>query len=262
MESDANGVDKEMKTPTPFGLAAMDLNWLFSSNQEKPMVTIKCETSQTFTVLKPILIKHSKFFEKCLRNPCKESESLTVELPEVRPSLVMLYLTLATRQALGNGASTDTLVNINDFAHPGSIESHVRFYQLCDYLQNEELAKGTHKMLVDFIKSQKTSNVERNVLNFFAAYSDTFAILEQGHAIQARIRRVLVKSFCSAVSPPIFFEHCDNLKQNPDFLLEVTKQYALNSMWKIPTYRSAAEQIKTQRILVDDESEPEREPED
>ncbi|EQB49623.1 hypothetical protein CGLO_11021 [Colletotrichum gloeosporioides Cg-14] len=250
MESNANSVvdddanknesnsDDGNEVPASFGVAAVDLTWLFSSDEKKPMVSIKCGNMETlgvsaFTVLKPILTKHSQFFDKCLRNPCKESESLIIELPEVLPSNMMLYLTLTTRQALMNCASAETL--------------------------NEGLAKSTRKMFVDYLKTQRKVRTESNCPEIFRAYADTFEILKQGHVVQDKLRRVLVKSFCFKINAPNFFKYCDALKEYPDFHFEVAKQYALNSMWNDPVHKTAAVKIKTQRMSIDDESEPEPE---
>ncbi|KAF3800964.1 hypothetical protein GCG54_00010238 [Colletotrichum gloeosporioides] len=276
MESNANSVvdddanknesnsDDGNEVPASFGVAAVDLTWLFCSDEKKPMVTIKCGNMETlgvsaFTVLKPILTKHSQFFDKCLRNPCKESESLIIELPEVLPSNMMLYLTLTTRQALMNCASAETLVKREDFTDPNYIANQARFYQLCDFLQNEGLAKSTRKMFVDYLKTQRKVRTESNCPEIFRAYADTFEILKQGHVVQDKLRRVLVKSFCFKINAPNFFKYCDALKEYPDFHFEVAKQYALNSMWNDPVHKTAAVKIKTQRMSIDDESEPEPE---
>ncbi|KAF4912796.1 hypothetical protein CGCVW01_v011004 [Colletotrichum viniferum] len=266
MESNTNSVTKgDDNKPISLGTAAMDLSWLFSSGEENLLVTIKCGQKgdkKTFPVLKPILIKHSEFFDECLRNPCKESKSLTVKLPGVPAGMMMLYLTVANRQALMNCTSEDTLVKCEDFAHPDSIEEHADFYRLCDFLQNEKLAKSTQKMLVDFLKSQRKVHNENDCPSIFRAYGNTFNNLARDHVVQAKLRRVLVKSFCCMASASNFFKHCKALKEYPDFLLEVAKQYALNSMWKDSVQKKAAEKIKTQRMSIDDESEPEPEPED
>ncbi|KAK2779740.1 hypothetical protein CKAH01_03088 [Colletotrichum kahawae] len=242
---DANNDDK----PAPLGLAAMDLSWAFCSLEEKSLVTIKCGSNgdeKTFMAFKPILTRHSLFFKKCLGNPCKESISSTVELPEVSPGGMMLYLTLATRQALMNRKFMDTLVKKEDLAIPNAIESHARFYQLCDFLQNEELAKSTHKMLVDFLKSLRRINTGSNCPGTFRAFGDTFGVFEPGHVAQTSAHPGQ-----ELLSSRQRFGH-------PDFHFEVAKQYALNSMWNDPVQRSAAEKTKTQRMLIDDESEPEQ----
>ncbi|KAF4877492.1 hypothetical protein CGCSCA1_v003133 [Colletotrichum siamense] len=262
MESNTNSVTKgDDNKPISFGTAAMDLSWLFSSDEENLLITIKCGQGEkkTFTVLKPILIKHSKFFDKCLRNPCKESKSLTVKLPEVPSGMMMLYLTVANRQALMNCTPEATLVKRKDFANPNAIEEHAKFYQLCDFLQNEQLAESTQKMLVDFLKSQRKIQNESNCPTVFRAYGKTFGLLEPGHVVQAKIRRVLVKSLCSLVNASKFFKYCDILKDYPDFHFEVAKQNALNAMWNDPAQKSIADNTKTQRMLIDDESEPEAE---
>ncbi|KAF5494835.1 hypothetical protein CGCS363_v009871 [Colletotrichum siamense] len=232
--------------------------------EEKPMVMIKCGKvgqTRTFTILKPILIKHSKFFDKCLRNPCKESESLTIEFPEVRPSIMMLYLTLATRQALINPNSENKkpLVEPNDFKLPTGISSHIQFYQLCDYLQNHELATSVQKMILDYLNLPEDLDDETEAPAMFSIYGRSFDLLEPGHIVQAKIRRALVKSFCLFVNVSMYFKRCSDMQNHPDFLMEISKQYVLNAMWSNPAQRSAAMKIKTQRMLVDDESEPEAE---
>lgn len=236
------------------------LNVLTKHSEENLLVTIKCGRKgdeKTFTVLRPTLIKHSRFFDKCLRNPCKESKYLTVKLPEVPSGMMMLYLIVASRQALMNCTSEETLVKRKDFANPNAIEGHAKLYQLCDFLQNEQLAESTQKMLVDFLKNQRKIHNESNCPTVFRAYGKTFGVLEPGHVVQAKIRRVLVKSFCSLVNASKFFKYCDILKEYPDFHFEVAKQNALNAMWKDPAQKSIADNTKTQRMLIDDESEAE-----
>ncbi|KAI8264984.1 hypothetical protein K4K58_011848 [Colletotrichum sp. SAR11_239] len=262
MESNANSVAKgDDKKPIPFGTAAIDMSWLFSSDEKNLLVTIKCgqkDDIKTFTVFKPILTKYSKFFDKCLGNPCKEAASSTIELPEVRPGLMMLYLTLANRQALVNCKSTETLVKREDFAVPNAIKSHVRFYQLCDFLQNDGLVKGVREMFVGYIKSRSRLQDENAAPNFINAYGGAFNILEPDHVDQAKLRRVLVKNFCRIISHSVHFKHFSILQEYPDFLMEVSKQRVLNAMWHDPTQRSIADNTKTQRMLIDDESEPEQ----
>ncbi|CAI0651284.1 unnamed protein product [Colletotrichum noveboracense] len=258
MESNANGVTEGDK-PASLGMAAMDLSWLFCSAEEQLLITIKCGEDgdeKTFTVLKPILTKHSKFFEKCLRNPCKESASSTIELPEVKPGRMMLYLTLANRQALMRGSSTNkTLVELDDFSAATALESHVKFYQLCDFLQNDALAKGVRDMLVRYVKNRDRVHDEDDAPTIFRVYAGAFDLLEPGHVGQAKLRRILVKNFCRLAVPSVYFRHCSVLSNYPEFLMEVGKQYALNAMWNDPFLRSTAEGIKTQRMLIDDESE-------
>lgn len=173
---------------------------------------------------------------------------------------MMLYLTLATRQALMNRASAETLVKRKDFADPTYMSDHVQFYQLCDFLQNEELGKSTHKLLVNLIKSQQNVYTGGNCPTIFRGYGNTFDLLKQGHVAQAKLRRLLVKTFCCTINASNCFKYCDALKEYPDFHFEVAKQYALNSMWKDPTHKKAAAMIKTQRMSIDDESESELEP--
>ncbi|KAJ0329722.1 hypothetical protein COL922a_012725 [Colletotrichum nupharicola] len=212
MESNANGVTEGDK-PASLGMAAMDLSWLFCSAEEQLLITIKCGEDgdeKTFTFLKPIQTKHSKFFEKCLRNPCKESASSTIERPEVE---------------------------LDDFSAATALESHVKFYQLCDFLQNDALAKGVRDMLVRYVKNRDRVHGEDDAPTIFRVYAGAFDLLEPGHVGQAKLRRILVKTFCR---------------------LAVGKQYALNAMWNDPFLRSAAEGIKTQRMLIDDESETEQ----
>ncbi|KAF4856219.1 hypothetical protein CGCSCA4_v001079 [Colletotrichum siamense] len=262
MEVNRNGNSNNDDKPVSLGMAAVDLSWLFCSAEEQLLVTIKCGKDgdeKTFTVLKPILTKHSKFFENCLRNPCKESISSTIELPEVRPNRMMLYLTLANRQALMKGDSANkSIVELDDFATPTHLGHHVAFYQLCDFLQNDGLAKGAWDMIFRYTKCKDRLQDERNAPRVFRAYAAAFDLLEPGHAGQAKLRRLLVKSFCRLITSSLYFKHCSLLSNHPAFLMEVSKQHALNAIWNDPSSRSTAENIKTQRMLVDDESETEQ----
>ncbi|KAI8292098.1 hypothetical protein K4K59_006310 [Colletotrichum sp. SAR11_240] len=263
MEINPNGDSNNEDQPVSLGMAAMDLSWLFCSTEEQRLITIKCGKDgeeKTFTVLKPILTKHSKFFRNCLRNPCKESASSTIELPEVTPGRMMLYLTLAHRQALMKGSLTNkALVEFDDFATPTALECHVKFYQLCDFLQNQELAASVQKMILDYLKALRNLDDETESPSMFSIFGRSFHLLESGHIVQARLRRALVKSFCLYVNAAMYFKHCSRYGDYPDFLMEISKQYVLNAMWNDPAQRTAAKNFKTQRMLIDDVSESEAE---
>ncbi|KAH0431644.1 hypothetical protein CcaCcLH18_06948 [Colletotrichum camelliae] len=264
MESNENSVAKgNEEKPIEFGNAAIDMSWMFSPDQESPLVTIKCgsgSNTKVFTVLKCILTKNSEFFAGCLRNQCRESASSTIELPEVLPGLMMLYLTLATRQAVMNGKSMNkkALVSREDFATPTGIKAHVQFYQLCDFLRNDKLASSVRDMLVDYLKGLTCLPDESICPKVFRIYAETFGILEPGHVAQAKLRRILVKSFCLYITASVYFKHSAGFESHPEFLTQISKQYILNGMWNDPVHKKAAAMIKTQRMSIDDESEPEQ----
>ncbi|KAI8262399.1 hypothetical protein K4K56_005876 [Colletotrichum sp. SAR 10_98] len=166
-----------------------------------------------FSVRENILIKHSKYFEKSLRNPrYVESQTKTFTFDDIKAVHLGVYLHLVYCQ------------------FPG----HIEIYQLCDRFLNKDLAVAVSEGLQCYLILDPSvwhdSFVSEDYETFSSFYirslSQCFKLLDQSSGTDRHLRRAIVYSLCHCMPIAISQECLKLIQGNHELLFEVASCYA------------------------------------
>ncbi|KAL3291876.1 Kelch-like protein 30 [Colletotrichum asianum] len=185
-----------------------------------------------FSVRENILIKHSKYFERSLRNPrYVESQTKTFTFDDIKAVHLGVYLHLVYCQVFGQSA------DIPSFGEPERciwFPGHVEIYQLCDRFLNKDLAVAVSEGLQCYLILDPSvwydSFVSEDYETFSSFYirslSQCFKLLDQSSDTDRHLRRAIVYSLCHCMPIAISQECLKLIQGNHELLFEVASCYA------------------------------------
>ncbi|KAJ0339065.1 hypothetical protein COL154_011764 [Colletotrichum chrysophilum] len=239
--------DNESKASAPTSTDSEDVpDFEFDINCEEAW-TFLVETSDTspgpsqvfliaedkkFSVRENILIKHSKYFERSLRNPrFVESQTKTFTFDDIKAVHLGVYLHLVYCQIFGQAG------DVPYFGEPERciwFPGHFEIYQLCDRFLNKDLAVAVWEGLKCYLILEPSiwndSYVSEEYETFSSFYikslSQCFKLLDPTNDTDKRLGRAIIYSLCHCV-PIAASQECLRLIQgNHRLLFEVASCYA------------------------------------
>ncbi|KAJ3954201.1 hypothetical protein N0V92_009314 [Colletotrichum tropicale] len=185
-----------------------------------------------FSVHEHILIEHSNYFERSLRNwRYVESSTKTFIFDDIKAIHLGVYLHLAYCQALGH------LSEVPSFGEPECciwFPGHFKVYQICDRFLNKNLADKVAKDLCEHLVLDTSdwhdgylSDENKTFLSFYInSLAQCFELCDPADDLQRSLRQIIVKSFCNW-APPASSQRCLELIQgHHDLVFEVASRYA------------------------------------
>ncbi|KAI8191205.1 hypothetical protein K4K51_013015 [Colletotrichum sp. SAR 10_75] len=204
--------------------------------------------NKKFSVRETILIKHSDYFERCLKNPnFVESQTKTFTFDDVPAIHLGIYLYIAYCQALGQSSQVPYL------GEPESciwFPGHVEIYRLCDRFANGELATQIYRdlncrflysrlrMIVSPIagdwSDDDDSNGAADLFNgdelhrlrfYIESLAQCFKLLDSNFECGRTLRHDVIYAFCRTF-PRDWFRYCfKRIKSHHEFAFEVALRY-------------------------------------
>ncbi|TDZ67652.1 hypothetical protein CTRI78_v002886 [Colletotrichum trifolii] len=210
-----------------------------------PTVNVVCAGGHSFLVHKRILETTTPPYRSHLRNTQDKffGAASTFNLPSVKPEYMELYVALAYEQGSRldrQEGSRGSIVTIDKFASPVTMEALVQFFQLCKKMRNLKLQIDTYELIRIYADwymddDEHAFDWDRCIWNFASG----FDLLRNG-SWEARLRQFLVETFNYRMPPCNLYKHAATLAKFPDFFLQVLRERELMKMLDDEDTREAA----------------------
>ncbi|KAH7310415.1 hypothetical protein B0I35DRAFT_358190 [Stachybotrys elegans] len=179
-----------------------------------------------------VLAQHSRYFEKCLQNQFKEGQEGVIDLDDINPKYLALYIGVAySHSSIVPHAPPAPDPNPETSAPKSPLRDLVEVFKLCDRFISPAMGDFVLKCILINIGNNhralyRSSSDEKQQQALMRDFADAFEALNRDQADQEKLAETMIKYFVEGIDFTAWDNFMGTVTDCPQFVAHVSRAFS------------------------------------